>query len=148
MDMNLMLGILASVYFVSLTLICLYSKKINVKVFNIVFIVLDVIFYFIWNVGMYERGWLEDGFETLANISPFTFTLIPFTLLMKDKVKEYAFAAIAFLWAPSVTVRDFRDCSKAAEWKITSLCAPLRVPRKNILFPIARSSGAPEKTRY
>ena len=96
--MNLMLGILASVYFVSLTLICLYSKKINVKVFNIVFIVLDVIFYFIWNVGMYERGWLEDGFETLANISPFTFTLIPFTLLMKDKVKEYAFAAIAFLW--------------------------------------------------
>lgn len=98
MDMNVMLGVLASVYFVSLTLICLYRKKINTKIFNIVFIVADVIFYFVWNLGMQERGWLKNGFQTLGNISPFTFTLIPFTLIMKDKLKEYAYAAIAFLW--------------------------------------------------
>ena len=47
---------------------------------------------------MYEHGWLKDGFETLGNISPMIFTSIPLTIFMKDKVKEYVFAAIAFLW--------------------------------------------------
>lgn len=98
MDMMLVLGILAAVFLVSLTLICLYRDKINTRAWNVVFIVGDVIFYFIWNLGMYERGWLADGFETLGNISPMTFTLIPFTCIMNDKIKEYAYSAIAFLW--------------------------------------------------
>ena len=98
MDMMNMLGILAIVFFVSLTLICFYRDKINTKVFNIVFIIVDVIFYFIWNIGMYEEGWLNDGFETLGNISPMIFTVIPLTLFMKDSIKQYAYSAIAFLW--------------------------------------------------
>lgn len=98
MDMMLMLGILAAVYFVSLTLICFYRDAINTKIFNIVFIVCDLIFYFVWNIGMYHHGYLDDGFETLGNISPMIFTVIPLTLFMKDSVKEYAFSAIAFLW--------------------------------------------------
>ena len=98
MDMMLVLGILAAVFFVSLTLICLYRDKINVKAFNAVFIICDLIFYFVWNLGMYEHGWLEGGFQTLGNISPFIFTLIPLTCFMNDKVKQYAYCAIAFLW--------------------------------------------------
>ena len=98
MDMMNMLGILAIVFFVSLTLICFYRDKINTKVFNIIFIIVDVIFYFIWNIGMYEEGWLNDGFETLGNISPMIFTVIPLTLFMKDSIKQYAYSAIAFLW--------------------------------------------------
>lgn len=98
MDMMLVLGILAAIFFTSLTLICLYRENINVKFFNGVFIVLDVVFYFVWNLGMYEYGWLEDGFETLGNISPLMFTIIPLTCFMKGKVKDYAYSAIAFLW--------------------------------------------------
>ncbi|MBR2441529.1 MAG: hypothetical protein IKB20_00440 [Clostridia bacterium] len=98
MDMMLVLGILASVFFVSLTLICFYREHINTKIFNIVFVILDIVFYFIWNIGMYHQGWLEKGFQTLGNISPMIFTVIPLTVFMSDKVKEYAFSAIAFLW--------------------------------------------------
>ena len=98
MDMMLVLGFLALIYFVSLTLICLYRDSINVKLFNTCFIILDVIFYFIWNVGMYESGWLEDGFATLENISPMIFTVIPLTVFMNEKTKQCAYSAIAFLW--------------------------------------------------
>ena len=98
MDMMMMLGILTAVFFVSLTLIGLYYDKINVKIFNTVFFIIDVIFYFIWCRAMYERGWLKGGFPTLGNISPMIFTMIPLTIFMKDKVREYAYSAIAFLW--------------------------------------------------
>lgn len=98
MDMMFVLGILASVFFVSLTLICFYREHINTKIFNVVFIIADLIFYFIWNIGMYRQGWLEKGFQTLGNISPMIFTVIPLTLFMSDKIREYAFSAIAFLW--------------------------------------------------
>lgn len=98
MDMMLMLGILAAVFFISLTLICFYREIINVKITNIVFIVLDVFFYLLWNIAMYHYGFLHDGFETLGNISPMIFTVIPLTLFMSDKIKEYAYSAIAFLW--------------------------------------------------
>lgn len=93
-----MLGILAAVFFLSLTLICVYRDQINIKLFNVLFAIVDAIFYFIWNIGMYRRGWLNNGFKTLGNISPMIFTVIPFTFIMRDKVKEYAFSAIAFLW--------------------------------------------------
>ena len=96
--MMLVLGILASVFFVSLTLICFYREHINTKIFNIVFVLTDVAFYFVWNIGMYHQGWLEKGFQTLGNISPMIFTVIPLTVFMSDKVREYAFSAIAFLW--------------------------------------------------
>ena len=99
MDMMLVLGILAAVFFVSLTVICLYREQLNLRVWNAMFIIVDVIFYFVWNLGMYEHGWLKDGFETLGNISPMIFTVIPLTVFMNEKVKRYAFSAIAFLWA-------------------------------------------------
>ena len=98
MDLMLVLGILAAVFFVTLTLMCLYRDHINIKVCNIIFVVCDLIFYFIWNLGMYENGWLKSGFVTLGNISPMIFTMIPLTVFMNEKTKQYAYSAIAFLW--------------------------------------------------
>ena len=98
MDMMLVLGILAAVFLVSLTLISLYRDTLNIRVFNAMFVIVDVIFYFVWNLGMHEQGWLKDGFETLGNISPMIFTVIPLTCFMNEKIKQYAYSAIAFLW--------------------------------------------------
>ena len=98
MDMMLVLGILAAVFFVSLSLICLYRDTINTKIVNMIFVITDVIFYFVWNLGMYEHGWLDEGFATLGNISPMIFTVIPLTVFMSEKIKRFAYSAIAFLW--------------------------------------------------
>ena len=98
MDMMFVLGILAAVFFVSLTILCFFHEQINIKICNAIFVICDILFYFVWNVGMYEEGWLKNGFMTLGNISPMIFTVIPLTVFMKDKIKDYAFSAIAFLW--------------------------------------------------
>ncbi|MBQ9070961.1 MAG: hypothetical protein IJY23_06430 [Clostridia bacterium] len=97
MNMQLMLGVATACYFISLLLICLYKHRINTKICNAVFIVADMIFFFCWNYAYAEKGWLDDGFMTLENISPFIFTVIPLTLFMNKKTKEFAFSAIAFL---------------------------------------------------
>ena len=97
MNMQLMLGISISCYFVSLLLICLYRDKINVKIFNGLFILIDIIFYLCWNIATAQRGGLEDGFMTLENISPYMFTIIGLSIFMSEKVREYAYSAVAFL---------------------------------------------------
>ena len=98
MNMMQMVLIMVACYFVTLTLLCIYRKIINVKIGNIIFIVVDLLFFFAWNYSYYLRGWLDDGFMTLGNISPFIMTLIPLTVFMSDKVKSYCNSAIAFLW--------------------------------------------------
>ena len=97
MDMQLMLGVGVLCYFITLVLICLYKDRINVRLGNAMFITVDAILYLVWNISYAEKGWLDDGFMTFENISPFIFTLIPLTVFMKDKIKEYAYSAIAFL---------------------------------------------------
>ena len=97
MNMLTMLAILTVVYFSTLLALCFFRKHINTKVFNLVFVLLDVLFFFLWNLAMFPKGKLDDGFETLENISPLMFTLIPLTYFMKGKVKDYCFSAIAFL---------------------------------------------------
>ena len=57
MDMMLVLGILAGVFLVSLTLIALYHDSINTRAFNAGFLILDAIFYFIWNLGTPYTGY-------------------------------------------------------------------------------------------
>ena len=93
-----MVGIMTLCYFVTLIIICLYHNHINTKIGNIIFIVVDIVFFFGWNYAAYQKGWLADGFMTLENISPFVSTLIPLTLFMNEKVKSYCNSAIAFLW--------------------------------------------------
>ena len=97
MNMQLMLGISISCYFISLLLICLYRDKINTKFFNALFIITDIIFYLCWNIATKHRGGLDDGFITFENISPYIFTIIPLTVFMSEKVRSYANSTIAFL---------------------------------------------------
>ena len=97
MNMLTMLAILTVVYFTTLLLLCLYRQHINVKSGNLIFVFLDVLFFFCWNLAMYPKGKLDDGFETLENISPLMFTLIPLTYFMRGKVRDYCFSAAACL---------------------------------------------------
>ncbi|MBR2930508.1 MAG: hypothetical protein IKC32_04695 [Clostridia bacterium] len=97
MNMMFMLGIMATVYFASLVLLCFYHGKMNPKLINLAFIIADIVFFFSWNYAEFERGALGDGWMTLDNISPLVCTLIPLTLLMSDKVKSYLYPMIAFL---------------------------------------------------
>ncbi len=98
MNMMQMVGIMVAVYFITLTLLAFYRNIINVKVGNAVFIIVDLVFFFCWNYAAYLRGWLEDGFMTLENISPFIMTLIPLTVFLSERIRSYCNSAIAFLW--------------------------------------------------
>lgn len=98
MNMMQMVGIMVFFYFTSILALSFFHKYINVKLGNTIFIIADLIFFLAWNYAAYQRGWLESGFMTLGNISPFIMTLIPFTALLSEKIREYCNAAIAFLW--------------------------------------------------
>lgn len=97
MNMLTMLAILTVLYFFSLLLICFYRHRINVRLFNAIFVITDVFFFLYWNIGMWQKGWLRTGFQTFENISPLCFTLIPITCIMNDKTKDYCYSALAFL---------------------------------------------------
>ena len=97
MDMTVVLGIFTFMFFVTLSLMCFYRSKINVKVCNVIFIVADLIAYSCWNYASYQKGWLRDGWMTLGNISPLMFTMILLTPFMNEKVRDYAYSAIAAL---------------------------------------------------
>ncbi len=93
-----MLGIISAVFFVALFFMCYFRDWLRAHPFiNYLFIGADVLVFFTWNYAAYELGWLEDGFMTLENISPFICTLIPFTLLLNKRINKYAYPAIAFL---------------------------------------------------
>lgn len=98
MNMMQMVAIMVACYFITLTLLCIYRNIINIKVANTIFIIVDLVFFLSWNYAAYLRGWLEDGFMTLENISPFIMTLIPFTCLLSERIRKYCDSAIAFLW--------------------------------------------------
>lgn len=98
MNMMQMVTLMVVCYFITLTLLCICRDQIKIKVANTVFIIVDLVFFLGWNYAGYLYGWLEDGFMTFENISPFIMTLIPLTLFMSERVREYCNSAIAFLW--------------------------------------------------
>ena len=95
--MIVMLAILTVLFFVSVSLMCIFRYKMNPRFWNIAFIVADLAFYFCWNLAALERGWLDEGWMTLENISPLCCTLVPLTLIMNDKVKQATYCFISFL---------------------------------------------------
>ena len=97
MHMMYMLAILELVFTVALFLMCFFREKLKNPIFNPLFIVANAAFFFCWNYAAYELKWLEDGFMTLENISPYICTVIIFTPLLNKTVREYAYCAIAFL---------------------------------------------------
>ena len=88
---------LSAVLFIALFLMCYFRDKLNNPIFNPLFIVACAAFFFCWNYAAYELNWLEDGFMTLENISPYICTVILATPFLSDKIKEYAYSAIALL---------------------------------------------------
>ena len=97
MHMMIMLAILCAVFFVALFLMCFFREKLTSRIFNPLFLAVCAVCFFCWNYAAYERGWLEDGFMTLENISPFICTVILVTPLMAKWVKDLAYCTIAFL---------------------------------------------------
>ena len=95
MPMMGMVIILVFVYFTCIGLILSYSDHINPKYGTLFFVILDVIFF----LGFYvnnARNSSSFTFMTFDNISPFTFTMIPFMYLVKDKVRQWFLNAISF----------------------------------------------------
>ena len=97
MDMTVVLGIFTFFFFVTVSLMCFYRSKINVKLCNIIFIIADFIAYSCWNYASYQKGWLSGGWMTLGNISPLMFTMILLTPFMNERVRNYAYSAIVCL---------------------------------------------------
>ena len=97
MHMMQMLGGLTLVLFVALFLMCFFREKLKHPIVNSLFLIICAVFFFCWNYAAYEKGWLEDGFMTLENISPFICTVILFTPFLNEKIKDFAYCAIAFL---------------------------------------------------
>ncbi len=97
MHMMQMLGGLSLVFFAALFLMCFFREKLNHPIFDPLFLIVCAVFFFCWNYAAFERGSLEDGFMTLENISPFICTVILLTPFMSEKIKDFAYCAIAFL---------------------------------------------------
>lgn len=98
MNMIQMLGIVTFFYFFSLTLICIYKDKLNVKIMNTVFIIADIAFYFCWCYASHQtRAHGLTAPMTLENISPLMCVVIPATLIMGERLKKFAYSAISFL---------------------------------------------------
>lgn len=97
MHMMQMLGGLTLVFFVALFLMCFFREKLTHPIFNPLFVLACAVFFFCWNYAAFERGWLNDGFMTLENISPYICTVILVTPFMHDKIRDLAYSAIAFL---------------------------------------------------
>lgn len=92
-----MLAILAFVFATAMFLMCFFREKLKNPIFDPLFLVACAVFFFCWNYAAYELSWLEDGFMTLENISPYICTVILFTPLLNKKIKDYAYCAISFL---------------------------------------------------
>ena len=92
-----MLGALSLVFFAGLFLLCYFREKLNNPIINPLFLIVCAACFFCWNYAAYERGWLQDGFMTLENISPFICTTILVTPFLQEKIREFAYCAIAFL---------------------------------------------------
>ena len=97
MHMIQMLWVLSFVLFTALFLMCFFRERLNSPIVNPLFIVVCAVFFFCWNYAAYEHGWLEDGFMTLENISPYICTVILLTPFMNHRIRDLANCAIAFL---------------------------------------------------
>lgn len=97
MDMIQMLGIMSCVFFAALFLMCYFRNRLGHPLINTLFVAIDAVFLFCWTYAGYEVGWLNGGYMTLANISPYICTVIAFSFFLNEKLRSFAYSAIAFL---------------------------------------------------
>lgn len=97
MSMMGMTAILIFVYFTCIWLIvALLSHVKKTKYINITFVILNCAFFLALNM-YYFHVRNNFRFMTFDNISPFTFTFMPFIFLFRKKIKDAFLAAISFL---------------------------------------------------
>ena len=92
-----MVAVVSAVFLISLFLLCVFRDRLNNPIINPLFVGAAAILIFCWNYATFEHNGLKNGFITMENISPYICSLIAVTPLLNKKVKEYAYAAIAFL---------------------------------------------------
>ena len=97
MHMMHMLGIISLVFFISMFLMCFFRDRLKNNLVNILFIAINTVFIFCWNLAGYEVGWIKGGLMVFDNISPYIATVITLCVILNDKVKDFAYSAIAFL---------------------------------------------------
>ena len=93
-----MLLAITPVFFTALFLMCFYRDRLrHHPMIHHLFIGVCAVFFYCWNYAAYELRWLEEGFMTLQNISPFICTVILVAPFMHKRIRDFAYCAIAFL---------------------------------------------------
>ena len=97
MSMMSMTAILIFIYFTCIWfIIVLLAKVKETKYVNVSFVILNCAFFLALNMYYFR---VRDNFKfmTFDNISPFTFTFMPFIFVFRKKIREAFMAAISFL---------------------------------------------------
>ena len=93
-----MLGIVSLVFILALFLMCVFRERLKHPIINYMLVASCAFFLFCWTYSMYEhRGGQMQGFMTFDNISPYICTVIPLTVFMNRRTRDFAYSAIAFL---------------------------------------------------
>ena len=97
MSMMGMTLVLISIYFATIFFMLTFLERSNTRIGNAIFIVINIIVFWGLNMCYYKPEQQNFRFLVFDNISPFTFTFMPFLVLFKGKVAEFFKSAIAFL---------------------------------------------------
>ena len=89
--------VLISIYFATIIFMMTFLERSNTRVGNAIFIIINVIVFWGLNMCYYTPETKNFRFLVFDNISPFTFTFMPFLVLFRGKVAEFFKSAIAFL---------------------------------------------------
>lgn len=96
MPMMTMTLILVCVYFACLVAILFFHKHMNPKTTILIFIIVDIVLFAgYWVNEYFRKGYIY--FITFDQISPFMFTMMPLSLLLKDKYKDVIYTTTALL---------------------------------------------------
>lgn len=97
MSMMGMTATLIFIYFTCIWFIVILLSKVKAKKYvNVSFVILNCAFFLALNI-YYFRTRSDFSFMTFENISPFTFTFMPFIYVFRKKIREAFMAAISFL---------------------------------------------------
>ena len=92
-----MLAICVFVYFALLAVILLFHNRMNPKIVNMIFIIINVILFIIYYLNEFKRQGDRFISKTFDQISPFTFTTLPLSYLFNKKVRDAQFSCVALL---------------------------------------------------
>ena len=97
MSMMGMTLLLISIYFATIFFMLAFLERSNTRIGNAIFIIINIIVFWGLNMCYYTPERQNFRFLVFDNISPFTFTFMPFLWLFRGKVAEFFKSAIAFL---------------------------------------------------